>query len=255
VDEIARTEFAPQREAEPATNVGSRGGPAPGHLADPRAITILTTEHWSLLTARSLVYNEAFSRGAMFLTFLSASLVALGFVSQGGGSGPSFPLVVVVVLGLDLLVGLATLGRLASASGEDLRAMQAMNRLRHAYLEMVPELERYVSQGYYDDHASVIAVYGPTHERTHPLRSIVHGLTTMPGMVGAIDAAVAGGLAAAVAVAAGADARLALGLGLVAGVATLVVLAAASQRVIVSQARLMAPRFPNPDQAPGRRNT
>jgi hypothetical protein len=255
VDDIARAEFAPQRKKDPASIAGLHGAPGAAHLADPRAITILTTEHWSLLTARSLVYNEGFSRGAMFLTFLSASLVALGFVSQGGRSGPDFPLVVVAVLGLDLFIGLATLGRLASASGEDLRAVQAMNRLRHAYLEMVPELDRYVSQGYYDDLASVIAVYGPTHAQAHPLRSIVHGLTTMPGMVGAIDSAVAGGLAAAVAVAAGADTRLALGLGLVAGVATLAVLATASQRVFVSQARLMAPRFPNPDQAPGRRNT
>lgn len=255
MDELAQSELAPLRDADPATSAGPHGDPGPAHLADPRAITILTTEHWSLLTARSLVYNEAFSRGAMFLTFLSASLVALGFVSQGGGSGPDFPLVVVAVLGLDLLIGLATLGRLASVSGEDLRAVQAMNRLRHAYLEMVPELAGYLSQGYYDDLASVLAVYGPTQTRAHPLRSIVHGLTTMPGMVGAIDSAVAGGLAAAVAVAAGADARLALGLGLVAGVATLVVLATASQRVFVSQARLMAPRFPSPDQAPGRRNT
>ena len=52
-------------------------------LSDPRVITILSTEHWSLLTARSLVYNEMFTRGGMFLTLLSASLVALGFVYQG----------------------------------------------------------------------------------------------------------------------------------------------------------------------------
>ena len=68
----------------PGAIAGLHDAPGPAHLADPRAITILTTEHWSLLTARSLVYNEAFSRGAMFFTFLSASLVALGFLAQGG---------------------------------------------------------------------------------------------------------------------------------------------------------------------------
>jgi hypothetical protein len=36
-------------------------GAGPAHLGDPRPLTILTTEHWSLLTARSLVYNEAFA--------------------------------------------------------------------------------------------------------------------------------------------------------------------------------------------------
>ena len=38
-------------------------------LPDGAALQILTTEHWSLLTARSLVYNETFARGGMFLAF------------------------------------------------------------------------------------------------------------------------------------------------------------------------------------------
>ena len=50
----------------------------------------------------------------MFLTFLSASLVALGFVYQGGG--PDFVYMLVTILALDLFVGLATLGRLSSAA-------------------------------------------------------------------------------------------------------------------------------------------
>ena len=83
-------ESLPQSEARPlAPAVETPAGPvddAP-HLADPRALQILSTEHWSLLTARSLVYNESFSRGAMFLTFLSASLVALGFIYQAHGPG------------------------------------------------------------------------------------------------------------------------------------------------------------------------
>ena len=37
---------------------------------DPRVLQILSTEHWGLLTARSLAYNEAFTRASMFLTFL-----------------------------------------------------------------------------------------------------------------------------------------------------------------------------------------
>ncbi|HEY4190726.1 MAG TPA: hypothetical protein VGM28_09910, partial [Candidatus Limnocylindrales bacterium] len=56
-------------------------------LADPRALTILTTEHWSLLSGRSLVYNEAFSRAGMFLSFLAATLVALGLMAGAMGFG------------------------------------------------------------------------------------------------------------------------------------------------------------------------
>src|SRR5258705_2653275 len=46
-------------------------------LADPRALTILTTEHWSLLSQRSLSWTESFSRAGMFLATLSAATVAL----------------------------------------------------------------------------------------------------------------------------------------------------------------------------------
>jgi hypothetical protein len=123
------------------------GVAGPDHLADPRALTILTTEHSSVLTARSLVYNEAFARAGMFLTFLTGTLVAMGFlasamVSPGNGFGPDFLVLATVLLGLDLFVGLATLGRITGASVEELRAVQAMNRLRHAYLEMAPPSNR-----------------------------------------------------------------------------------------------------------------
>ena len=107
-------------------------------LDDPRALTILTTEHWSLMSARSLVYNEAFARAGMFLAFLSATLVALGLVATATGFSDAFLIVAAVVLALDLFVGLASLGRIAAASDEDIRYLQGMNRLRHAYHEMVP---------------------------------------------------------------------------------------------------------------------
>lgn len=47
---------------------GSPEPPAARLLDDPRVLQILTTEHWSLLSARSLAYNEAFTRAGMFLT-------------------------------------------------------------------------------------------------------------------------------------------------------------------------------------------
>ncbi len=59
-------------------------------IDDPRTITLLTTEHWSLLSARSLAYNEAFVRADMFLTFLSTSFVALALVAQAMSFGQGF---------------------------------------------------------------------------------------------------------------------------------------------------------------------
>jgi hypothetical protein len=238
----------------------------PPHLADARAITILTTEHWGLLTARSLVYNEAFSRGSMFLTFLSASLVALGFVYQGG-AGPDFPGVLVAILGLDLFVGLATLGRLVGASREEFLALQGMNRLRHAYLEMVPTLDGYLSASPYDDAGSVLSVYGTTAARPRALLSLTHGLTTMPGLVSVLDAALTGALLAALVTAAGGDMRLAVLAGIGGGMAAMLALSALSMRVFGQMERSIRARFPAPGTGPspdgdgsaaqeaGRRNT
>ena len=48
-------------------------------------LQILTTEHWSLLSARSLSWNEASSRAATFPSALSAAVEALavGLGSSG----------------------------------------------------------------------------------------------------------------------------------------------------------------------------
>lgn len=171
-------------------------GSAP--IDDPRALTILSTEHYSLLTARSLVYNEAFARAGMFLALLSATLVAMGLVATATGFSDGFLTVAAAVLTLDLFVGLASLGRISAASGEDIRYLQGMNRLRHGYHELVPGLERYFVTSKYDDLASVLAFYGPSG--AGPMRSILHGLTTTPGMVSVICTAVAGALCAVIAV-------------------------------------------------------
>ena len=224
------------------------GGPP--YLTDPRAMQILSTEHWSLLTARSLVYNETFTRGGMFLTVLSASLVALGFVYQGAGSGPDFPMIAIAILALDLFIGIATLGRLISATTEEMTALQATARIRHAYLEMVPAIAPYISTSTTDDLQSVLAAYGTSasRNRASALLTIAHGLTTMPGMIAVIDATIAGGLAAAVATAVGADTRLAVLAGITAGVVAMLILFGVQASVFTAQGRSFVARFPAPGE-------
>jgi hypothetical protein len=238
---------APERPIAAAGN--PEVPPGPPHLADPRALTILTTEHWSLLTARSLVYNEAFARAGMFLTFLTGSLVALGFVSQGSGYTREFLLLASVLLGFDLFIGLATLGRISAASVEEIRALQAMNRLRHAYFEMVPSVEPYFSTSPHDDLASVVSIYGTSPGRPTILGDLAHGLTTTPGMVGTISAVVGGAFAAAVALLVGASPIV----GFVAGLVAFVILTAITWRAALRQFRAIdrnfAPRFPAPPPA------
>ena len=94
------------------------------HAPSPeRVVQILSTEHWSLLSARSLAYNEAFTRGGMFLTFLSMSFVALALLAQGMSFGDQFLTIAAIVLGFDFVIGLVTYGRISGANVDDLRAM------------------------------------------------------------------------------------------------------------------------------------
>jgi hypothetical protein len=226
--------------------------PGPAHLSDPRALTILTTEHWGLLTARSLVYNEAFSRAAMFLTFLTGTLVALGFVSQASGYTSEFLVLATVLLGFDLFIGLATLGRITAASGEEIRALQGMNRLRHAYLEMVPSLDPYFSTSPHDDLASVVSIYGGTPDQSPSvIGNIAHGLTTTPGMIGTITAAVGGAFAAALALLLGAITTVGIIAGLVTFVILTLIISSLAYRQFLAVDRSLEIRFPPPGAAPG----
>jgi hypothetical protein len=231
----------------PASGRATRDTAAREALADPRAMAILSTEHWSLLTARSLVYNETFSRGGMFLTLLSASLVALGFAYQGSGGGAEFPAIVVAVLTLDLFVGLATFGRIVGASQEEFRSLQAMNRIRHAYLEIGPGLAPYFSTSRYDDAPSVLEVYGPSVAEVSWLRGLLHGLTTMVGMISILDSAIAGALSGSLIVALGGDARLAIVVGIAVSLAAAVTTSVFAMRTFGQGELGLEVRFPRPD--------
>ncbi len=163
-------------------------------ITDPRALTILSTEHWSLLSARSLAYNEAFTRGGMFLTFLSASLVALALFAQGMSFGEQFLTIAAIVLAFDFVIGLTTYARINGANVDDLRAMHGMARVRHAYVQAGPALERYFTSPTHDDINSVVLAYGAGPQTTG-MSLVLYGLTTSGGMIGLIVSMVGGVLA------------------------------------------------------------
>jgi hypothetical protein len=187
----------------PPGEVAATDGASPpvraAHLADPRALTILTTEHWSLLSARSLAWTESFSRAGMFLAALSASTVALALVGSVMREG--FVAFALVILPVVWFVGEATAVRLSQANVDDARAVQGMNRIRHAYLEMVPELEPYFSTSQYDDLAAILVGSGAPGELSAQLAkpgpgailgNVLHGFVTAMGMIMVIVSVVGG---------------------------------------------------------------
>jgi hypothetical protein len=157
---------------------------------DPRAITILTTEHWSLLSARSLAYNEAFVRGGMFLTFLSMTFVALALFSSAMSFGDDFLTVAAVLLAFDFVIGLATYARIIGANLDDMRAVHGMARIRHGYTQIAPVVTPYFTTAIHDDPAGIGLAYGD--QQTSFPGVLFYGLTTSGGMIGLILAMVGG---------------------------------------------------------------
>jgi hypothetical protein len=130
----------PQNPAEGDSFTTTAGG-AGDRPFGPDAAAILSSEHWSLIATRSLIWNEAMSRATVFLTVLSASIIALAFLADATGFGPQTTTLALVVLPVVLLLGIATYVRLVQINSEEFELVLAMNRLRHAYLRMAPDLE------------------------------------------------------------------------------------------------------------------
>jgi hypothetical protein len=210
-----------------ATAARSLASAAPGavvSLDDPRALQILSTEHWSLLSARSLAFNEAFVRGGMFLTFLSMSFVALALLAQGVKFGTEFLAVTAVVLAFDVVVGLTTYARIIGANFDDLRAVHGMARIRHAYTEIAPIAEPYFTTPTHDDAASVMSAYGMIPSSR--VGTVFYGFTTSGGMIGLITAMVGGVLVADLALIAGLSGGPSVVAGVAGGTAMLLLLVA-----------------------------
>jgi hypothetical protein len=200
---------------------------------------ILATEHWSLLATRSMTWNEVFSRASMFITVLSAAVVALALVAQATAFGSAFYTFALLTLPIVLLVGLATLIRLSDANGEDFWLVSGMNRLRHGYLELAPELEPYFVTEHHDDEASVMASYG-LGARLRFSRI----LAGTPNIVAAINIVVFGVFAALAAQTLGVSDQVALLVGVLAALALAVGLGLLAYHSISSTRRAYHPHFP-----------
>jgi hypothetical protein len=169
--------------------------------ASPAALKaqILATEHWSLLATRSLVWTETFSRATWFLTVVSGAVVALGLVAQADDFGSTFRVFALSLLPILALVGLATFARLMDLNKEDVGLVAGMNRLRHGYLDLAPELEPYFSTSQYDDRAGILRTYSGSRTvafavdgNRQPIRQY---LSSTPLLIGIIDAVLVGALA------------------------------------------------------------
>lgn len=126
---------------------------------------MLATEHWSLLASRSTTQGEVLTRIAIFLTLVSAGLLSLGLLGNATEFRGWFGVAALGVLFVLVLIGVITAMRVFNTATEDLVHVLAMNRLRGAYLDLDPGLERYLLMSAADDQAGVERSYFPFARR------------------------------------------------------------------------------------------
>jgi hypothetical protein len=245
-----RKATAPQRAPAPGAEAAPAApSPAGDHPFGPDGAAILAAEHWSLLAARSLIWNEAMSRATVFLSVLSAATIALALLADATGFGAQTTTLALVLLPVVLFLGIAAHGRLVDINREEVELVLAMNRLRRAYLQLAPALEPYFSTGHHDDERGLAASYLRAGRGGPRLGRWIQLLVNTPTIVATVDAAVAAAIVVLVVRAVEAATTLAVVVG---AVAFLVVWAALFwlQRRALDPLRRTTPRFPTPpDQA------
>jgi hypothetical protein len=209
-------------------------------------LQVLATEHWSLLATRSLTYTESFSRVSMFLSVLTGAVVALALFAQVDHFHETFVMVAILILFVVVFVGLVTIGRVSSLNRENYQWVAGMNRLRHAYLEMYPDLEPYFVASSHDDLRGFgVTMSLPDLMKPSPLASVAQGFQSLPAMLAVIVSTVAGLLGALVAARLSASTPVTVVVAVVAFVLTNVLIGFVMQRGFFAFARGVPARFPS----------
>ena len=203
-------------------------------------LQILSNEHWGLLATQSMVWNESFSRAGMFLSTLSGAIIALALVAQATAFGQEFRLFALVILPVVLIVGVGTALRLGQSNYHAMRCGVGMNRIRAAYMELAPDLERYLVMGTTDDRRGLLL----TAAIPPGTSFVVQMLTATPLLVIALDALIVAAVVAIIVFQVGGGIALALALGAIGFVVTVAAFAwytARAMRRVFGEHEVMYP--------------
>jgi hypothetical protein len=184
-------------------------------------VSMVTTEHFALQSARSATIAESTGRANVFLGAVSGGLVALGLVASASGFGSAFAAFGLVVLPTLSFLGLVTFERVLRSGVEDQFYGRRIAQLRSYYFDRSPRLARYLFSVPPEGRLQMQALHGG---RTQDL-------LTVAGMVAVITSVLAGSAVALVAATISSRSLFyALVFGVPAGVASLAVLMRAQHR-------------------------
>jgi hypothetical protein len=208
-------------------------------------LTALTTEHFGLAGARAQATGESSARGALYISAVSSTLVALGFIGQISQVGDTFNVFALTALPTLYILGLFTFIRVVENGVEDLMMGRAINRIRNYYLEVAGEQARYFMLSGHDDALGVMRNMGVSLERRQQY-------FTTGAMIAVINSVV-GGAAVAIALGAftGAPLGLCAGAGGIAAIVSLVRLMRVEDRMYHEMGGFTEVLFPTPTDAGG----
>ena len=119
-------------------------GPEVQDHNSPAVVTVMTTEHFVLQTARSAGIAEVNGRAGFYLAAVSSGLIALAFIGQLSRLGTAFYVFGLAVLPTLAFVGVTTFERALRNAVEDFRLAGRINRIRQFYFDAAPQVARYL---------------------------------------------------------------------------------------------------------------
>jgi hypothetical protein len=165
----------------------------PPKASDSEILQIMIAEHNNLQAIRSGTIYESAGRTTLYLGAVSSSLVALAFVGQMSEMGSAFIIFALILLPSLIFLGIVTFIRVYQTGTEDMVAARGINRIRHYYAEVAPDIERYFILSTHDDMKGMLTNMGVQKQGWWQLFVSTHGLV---GVINSILAAVFVGLVA-----------------------------------------------------------
>jgi len=125
----------------------------------PQIVQMMTTEHYNLQSGRSLAISDANGRAGLFLGTVSSTLVALAFIGNishvGTQLGSAFYVFALVLFPSLFFLGLVTFDSVLQSAVQDAICLRGINRIRHLYVELAPQMHDYFVLPIHDDATGV----------------------------------------------------------------------------------------------------
>lgn len=151
-----------------------------------RQVQIMTTMHFVLSGERASTVYESIGRAGMYLTTVSMTLVALGFISTGTSRGTASDIFAVALLSCLIPLGIVTFNRVVQTGVQDLRLSYDEARIHQFYATVSPGIDKWFDHPVRDLKANhLLLTAGGSRFQI---------LFTAGSMVGGVNSAVIGAL-------------------------------------------------------------